>query len=150
VFGCVTTGGDEVAVKLTPTPAEARAEAAALASWAGTGVAVPLIAADPEHGALLLRRIRPGTRLAGGGPQAAGAPFCCTATSSARTCCGTARATWPSTRSRASVTRVPTPGSSRPAAGIFPRAAAMATRRPDQAELEATVSSGAFGQLIHR
>ncbi len=37
-----------------------------------------------------------------------------------------------------------------PAAGIFPRAAAMATRRPDQAELEATVSSGAFGQLIHR
>lgn len=63
VFGCTTAEGDEVVVKFAVTPEEARAEAAALSIWAGTGAVVHLIAADVEHSALLLQRIRPGTSL---------------------------------------------------------------------------------------
>jgi len=54
VFACSAPGGEQVVVKLTPTPEEARLEAAALASWAHTGAAVRLIDADISHGALLL------------------------------------------------------------------------------------------------
>jgi streptomycin 6-kinase len=66
VFACSAAGGEQVVVKLTPTPEEARLEAAALASWAHTGAAVRLIDADISDGALLLERIRPGTPLPGG------------------------------------------------------------------------------------
>lgn len=45
VFACSADGG-QVVVKLTPTPEEARLEAAALASCAHTGAAVRLIDAD--------------------------------------------------------------------------------------------------------
>lgn len=65
VFACTTTDGDEVVLKLTPTPEEARVEAAALGVWAGTGAAVHLIDADFEQSALLLNRIRPATPLPG-------------------------------------------------------------------------------------
>ena len=67
VFACSAPGGEQVVVKLMPTPEEARLEAAALASWAHTGAAVRLIDADISRGALLLERIRPGTPLPGGG-----------------------------------------------------------------------------------
>jgi hypothetical protein len=66
VFACSAPGGQQVVVKLTPTPEEARSEAAALASWTHTGVAVRLIDADISHGVLPLERIRPGTPLPGG------------------------------------------------------------------------------------
>lgn len=69
VFGCVTSGGDEVVVKLAAAPGAARAEAAALDAWAGTGAAVRMIGADLDLGALLLRRIRPGAPLPAGDPQ---------------------------------------------------------------------------------
>ena len=45
VFACSADGG-QVVVKLTPTPEEARLEAAALAWWAHTEAAVRLIDAD--------------------------------------------------------------------------------------------------------
>lgn len=63
VFGCLTTDGSEVVVKLLATPQAARTEAAALTAWAGTGAAVRLLDADFGHSALLLERIRPGTHL---------------------------------------------------------------------------------------
>lgn len=63
VFACATSSGEEVVLKLTGTPEEARTEAAALGVWGGTGAAVHLIDAAVEHGALLLDRIRPGTPL---------------------------------------------------------------------------------------
>lgn len=66
VFGCTTAGGAEVVVKLTATPEQARAEAAALAMWEHTGAAVRLIDADFEHSALILERVRPATPLPGG------------------------------------------------------------------------------------
>jgi streptomycin 6-kinase len=66
VVGCTTASGDEVVVKLTVTPEEARAEAAALTAWAHTGAAPRPIDVDFEHSALLLARIRPGTHLPGG------------------------------------------------------------------------------------
>ncbi len=66
VFACSAAGGEQVVVKLTATPGEARLEAAALASWAHTGAAARLIDADISDGALLLERIRPGTPLPGG------------------------------------------------------------------------------------
>jgi len=73
VFACSAAGGDQVVVKLTATPEEARLEAAALTLWAHTGAAVRLIDADITHGALLLERIWPGTPLPGGGdPVSAG------------------------------------------------------------------------------
>jgi streptomycin 6-kinase len=65
VVGCVAAGGTEVVVKLNATRAEARAEAAALTAWARTGAAARLLDADLDHGALLLERVRPGTRLPG-------------------------------------------------------------------------------------
>jgi streptomycin 6-kinase len=66
VFVCSAAGGEQVVVKLTPTPEEARLEAAALTAWAHTGAAERLIDADISYGALLLERIRPGTPLPGG------------------------------------------------------------------------------------
>ncbi len=66
VFACSAAGGEQVVVKLTATPEEARLEAAALASWAQTEAVVRLIDADISYGALLLERIRPGTPLPGG------------------------------------------------------------------------------------
>jgi streptomycin 6-kinase len=63
--------GDEVVIKLTATPQEARLEAAALAAWRHTGAAVRLIDADFEHSALLLPRIRPATLLPPGDDPAA-------------------------------------------------------------------------------
>lgn len=61
VFTCTTSTGEEVILKLTGTSDEARAEAAALIVWDGTGAAVRLIDVDIERCALLLDRIRPGT-----------------------------------------------------------------------------------------
>jgi hypothetical protein len=66
VFACSAAGGEQVVVKLTAMPEEARLEAAALASWAHAEAAVRLIDADISYGALLLERIRPGTPLPGG------------------------------------------------------------------------------------
>jgi streptomycin 6-kinase len=66
VFGCTTAAGAEVVVKLTATREQARAEAAALAMWEHTGVAVRLMDAEFSHCALLLERVRPATPLPGG------------------------------------------------------------------------------------
>ncbi len=62
----------EVVLKVTPEPPIARAEAAALRAWAATSHAVALLDADPGGGALLLERVRPGTKLwdAGARPPA--------------------------------------------------------------------------------
>ncbi len=62
----------EVVLKVTPEPLIARAEAAALRAWAATSHAVALLDADPGGGALLLERVRPGTKLwdAGARPPA--------------------------------------------------------------------------------
>jgi hypothetical protein len=59
-------------LKVTPEPLIARAEAAALRAWAATSHAVALLDADPGGGALLLERVRPGTKLwdAGARPPA--------------------------------------------------------------------------------
>ncbi len=53
----------EVVLKLTPDPAIAREEAIALRAWAASPHAVTLLDADPDRGALLLERLRPGTKL---------------------------------------------------------------------------------------
>jgi streptomycin 6-kinase len=53
----------EIVLKVTPEPPIARAEAAALRAWAATPHAVSLLDADPDGGALLLERVRPGTKL---------------------------------------------------------------------------------------
>jgi streptomycin 6-kinase len=53
----------EVVLKVTPEPSIAREEAAALRAWAASPHAVSLLDADPDGGALLLERIRPGTKL---------------------------------------------------------------------------------------
>ena len=66
VRDCVTAGGTSVVLKLTRTIDEAGLEARALAGWQETGAAVRLLAADAEHGALLLERLRPGTPLSAG------------------------------------------------------------------------------------
>ena len=50
-------------LKLTPDLAIAREEAVALRAWAGTPHAVTLLDADLDVGALLLERLRPGTKL---------------------------------------------------------------------------------------
>lgn len=63
VFACTASSGDEVVLKLTGTPEEARGEATALGVWGGTGAVVHLMDANGEHGALLLERIRPATPL---------------------------------------------------------------------------------------
>jgi streptomycin 6-kinase len=70
IVACTLGDGTEVVLKLTPTAPEARAEAAALTAWSGTGVAVRLIDSDLRLSALLLERIRPGTHLpSGDGPE---------------------------------------------------------------------------------
>jgi streptomycin 6-kinase len=56
-------GARAVVLKLTPDPAIAEAEAIALREWAGTAHAADLLAADPGAGALLLERVRPGTKV---------------------------------------------------------------------------------------
>jgi streptomycin 6-kinase len=66
VLACATASGHELVLKLTPSLEEARAEAAALSAWAGTGAAVRLIDTDFEHSALLLERVRPATHLPAG------------------------------------------------------------------------------------
>ena len=66
VFAAATADGGEVVVKLTVTPQEAQAEAAALAAWEHTRAAVRLLDMDVDHSALLLERIRPGSPLPGG------------------------------------------------------------------------------------
>lgn len=53
----------EVVLKLTPDPCIARDEAVALRAWAASPHAVTLLGADPDAGALLLERLRPGTML---------------------------------------------------------------------------------------
>jgi streptomycin 6-kinase len=55
--------GREIVLKVTPEPPIARAEATALRAWAATSHAVGLLDADPDGGALLLERVRPGTKL---------------------------------------------------------------------------------------
>ena len=59
--------GREVVLKVTPEPSIARAEATALRAWAATPHAVSLLDADPDGGALLLERVRPGTKRWGAG-----------------------------------------------------------------------------------
>jgi len=71
VFGCTTAAGAEVVVKLTVTPEQARAEAAALAMWERTGATVRLIDVDFEHNALILERARPATHLPDGDDRVA-------------------------------------------------------------------------------
>ncbi|WP_051732134.1 aminoglycoside phosphotransferase family protein [Kitasatospora phosalacinea] len=62
VFRCVRgVGGAVVWLKLTPEPAIAREEAEALRAWAAVPSVVPLLAADPAAGALLLADVPPGT-----------------------------------------------------------------------------------------
>jgi streptomycin 6-kinase len=63
VVECWTPAGVEAVVKLTPTWREAELEARALTAWRDTGAAVRLLDANPAAGALLLRRVRPGTHL---------------------------------------------------------------------------------------
>lgn len=58
----VTTVGGDVVLKLSFPHDEARAEAAALAAWHGSG-SVALVDADGGDQALLLHRVRPGTSL---------------------------------------------------------------------------------------
>jgi len=60
----VGQGGRPLALKLTWPPDQARAEADALAAWAGTG-AVELVAHDARRGALLLERLDASRSLAG-------------------------------------------------------------------------------------
>jgi streptomycin 6-kinase len=55
-------GGAEAVLKLSFPHRESEHEAEALAGWGGAG-AVRLLAHDPERGALLLERCRPGTPL---------------------------------------------------------------------------------------
>ncbi len=57
----------EVVLKVTPDPSIARAEATALRAWSATPYAVALLDSDPDAGALLLERVRPGTELLGRG-----------------------------------------------------------------------------------
>ena len=59
----------EVVLKVTPEPPIARTEAAALRVWAATSHAVALLDADPGGGALLLERVRPGTKLRDAGAR---------------------------------------------------------------------------------
>ncbi len=63
VAPAVTTGGEEVVLKLGVPNPELTAEIEALRLYDGRGAA-RLIAAEPERGALLLERVRPGDPLA--------------------------------------------------------------------------------------
>ncbi|MEW1863820.1 aminoglycoside phosphotransferase family protein [Streptomyces sp. NPDC088194] len=64
VFRCVRRDtGASVWLKLTPEPAIAREEAAALRAWAGRPSVVPLLAEELAVGALLLGDVRPGVQV---------------------------------------------------------------------------------------
>ncbi|GCD38420.1 aminoglycoside O-phosphotransferase [Streptomyces chrestomyceticus JCM 4735] len=61
VFRCLRRDtGTSAWLKLTPEPALAHEEAAALTAWAGTPSVVTLLAQDAEAGALLLEDVEPG------------------------------------------------------------------------------------------
>ncbi|MFI2234661.1 aminoglycoside phosphotransferase family protein [Streptomyces chrestomyceticus] len=61
VFRCLRRDtGTSAWLKLTPEPALAREEAAALTAWSGTPSVVTLLAQDAEAGALLLADVEPG------------------------------------------------------------------------------------------
>ena len=64
VYECRDPEGRDLVLKLSPPIARPALEAAALAAWDGHGAA-RLVAFDPQAGALLLDRIRPGTSLRG-------------------------------------------------------------------------------------
>jgi streptomycin 6-kinase len=57
-------GARPVVLKLTPDRSIAGSEAIALRAWAPTPHAVDLLGSDPDAGALLLARVRPGTMVA--------------------------------------------------------------------------------------
>ncbi|MDJ0952748.1 MAG: aminoglycoside phosphotransferase family protein [Acidimicrobiia bacterium] len=65
----VTSGGDEVVLKIQYPDRESTAEAAALSLWDGNG-AIRLLAHDADHRALLLERCVPGRYLSTAGPEA--------------------------------------------------------------------------------
>jgi len=66
VCRCVTRDGADAVLKLPPTRAAAAVEAAALRLWQASGVAVILLADDPDCGALVLELLTPGTPLGPG------------------------------------------------------------------------------------
>ncbi len=64
VLPCESAAGELLALKLTPDLRIAADEAAALVAWRACQHVVRLHDADLDHGALLLERVLPGTRLA--------------------------------------------------------------------------------------
>lgn len=64
LFAARQRTGRRVVLKLTPDPAIAAGEAAALRAWAAIPQAVDLLDADLDAGALLLEELIPGTKLA--------------------------------------------------------------------------------------
>lgn len=64
VLPCESDDGEPLVLKLTPEPKIAADEATALAAWRACRHVVLLHDADLDHGALLLERVLPGTRLA--------------------------------------------------------------------------------------
>ncbi|OAI41032.1 hypothetical protein AYO38_04740 [bacterium SCGC AG-212-C10] len=62
VRGCTGPNGEDLVLKMSPPMAKPAYEAAALAHWRGHGAA-KLVAWDADDGALLLKRVRPGTFL---------------------------------------------------------------------------------------
>lgn len=65
VIACRDEHGDDLVLKLAGPTARPDLEAAALRHWAGRRAAT-LVDEDPSEGALLLRRVRPGTPLGPG------------------------------------------------------------------------------------
>jgi streptomycin 6-kinase len=70
VIACRDEHGEDLVLKLAGPTARPDLEAAALRHWAGRRAAT-LVDADPSQGALLLRRVRPGTPLAPGDDERA-------------------------------------------------------------------------------
>ncbi|HEX4834658.1 MAG TPA: aminoglycoside phosphotransferase family protein [Trebonia sp.] len=64
VLPCESADGEPLVLKLTPELKIAADEATALDAWRGSRPVVMLHDADLDHGALLLERVLPGTRLA--------------------------------------------------------------------------------------
>jgi streptomycin 6-kinase len=64
VLPCESRRGEQLVLKLTPDLSIAADEATALDTWMGCRHVVGLRDADLDRGALLLERVRPGTRLA--------------------------------------------------------------------------------------